>query len=69
MNKKKSFTKLFDNLVILIPIILVLLIFISLIFNDSTWGDEAYSMLMIKHSFIDIAKTTALDVHPPYIII
>lgn len=55
----------YNDLLILAVIILIALLFISLCFNDSMWGDEAYSMLMIEHGFLGIAETTALDVHPP----
>lgn len=46
-------------------IIIITLIFLSLIFNDSMWGDESFTMLMIKHKFIEIPQYTAIDVHPP----
>ena len=34
-------------------------------FNDTIWVDEAFSVEMVKHSFIEIIKLDALDVHPP----
>lgn len=37
----------------------------QMIFNDSIWLDEAFSLSMIQQSFIDIIKNTAIDVHPP----
>lgn len=37
----------------------------KMIFNDSIWLDEAFSLSMIQQSFIDIIKNTAIDVHPP----
>ena len=46
-------------------VILVFSVFVTLIFNDSLWGDEAYTMLMLKQRFIDITSQTAADVHPP----
>lgn len=36
-----------------------------MIFNNSIWLDEAFSLSMIKQSYIDIIKNTAIDVHPP----
>lgn len=41
------------------------------VFNNSIWLDEAFSLSIIKQSFIDIVKNTAIDVHPPlyYIIL
>ncbi len=41
------------------------LLYSSLIFNNNVWYDEAYSLAMIGHSFSDICKITAADVHPP----
>ena len=46
-------------------IIFSLLLYISLIFTDSIWSDEAFTMTAIRHDFIGITKTTAIDVHPP----
>lgn len=31
----------------------------------SVWFDEAFSAMIVRHSFIDIARYTANDVHPP----
>lgn len=31
----------------------------------SVWFDESYTMSMIEHSFSDIVRLTAVDVHPP----
>ena len=31
----------------------------------SIWFDEAFSAMIVKHSFLDIARYTASDVHPP----
>ncbi len=33
--------------------------------GDLVWMDEAYTLGMIRRSFVDIWKITALDVHPP----
>lgn len=52
-----------------LSIILVLLGFIMLLFNDflnnTFWYDEAYTIAMMKYSFSDIWQITATDVHPP----
>ena len=53
------------NWLIFIIIVLVTILYISLIYNDSVWGDEAYTMLMLKNGFIGIIQETANDVHPP----
>lgn len=31
----------------------------------SVWFDEAYGLYLIRHSFLDVAKFTSTDVHPP----
>lgn len=42
------------------------IIFISLsAFHSNIWFDESYSVVLARHSFIDIWNYTALDVHPP----
>jgi len=33
--------------------------------QQSVWFDEAYSVLLAEHSWIDIVRLTAQDVHPP----
>lgn len=37
----------------------IAILFISVIFNDSVWGDEAFTMLTVQKSFGDILKITA----------
>ncbi len=54
-----------EDLMLNILIGCIAIIYISLIFNDSLWGDEAYTMVMLKKGFGDIIKATAMDVHPP----
>lgn len=53
-----------------VPVILFLWC-VQTVFNNSIWLDEAFSLSIIKQSFIDIVKNTAIDVHPPlyYIIL
>lgn len=57
-NKKK-------NIIIISTIITISIIYISLIFNNSLWADECYTMLILQKNIFSIIKTTALDVHPP----
>ena len=33
--------------------------------SDNIWADEAYTFAMLPHSFADIWRITAADVHPP----
>ncbi len=57
--------------IIMILIIIFACVNISLIFNDSVWQDEAYTMDMIRGNIDEIISSTAEDVHPPlyYIIV
>lgn len=54
----------------ILPIILLLISF-STIFSNDIWGDENYSLQLIKLSYLDGIYRTAGDVHPPlyYIIL
>lgn len=45
--------------------LLFLLMGILTCFNDTIWVDEAFSVELVKHSFVDIIKLDATDVHPP----
>ena len=33
--------------------------------RTNIWADEAYTFAMVRHSFADIWRITAADVHPP----
>lgn len=44
--------------------VLFLLNFIR-IFDNNFWGDEAFSLLLVKKTIPDIIQGTAADVHPP----
>lgn len=48
---------------------LIVIGFSCLLYNDfinrTFWYDEAYTIAMMNHSFSDIWKITAIDVHPP----
>lgn len=41
------------------------LAYLALIGGDYTWTDESFSIAMVKHSFREIWKITAMDNHPP----
>ena len=47
-----------------IPIVILAVDFLTL-FSLSIWVDEAYSLALSSHSFIDIIKIDSIDVHPP----
>ena len=55
-----------SNLLIIVLITAVTLLYVSLIFNQNIWTDEAFTMQLVNsHSIIEIIKGTAVDVHPP----
>ena len=71
---KKTFTIIYEFLkarprtdYILVAIALFLLAGLALwnIAGPSIWFDEAFGAYMIHYSFLDIARYTATDVHPP----
>lgn len=44
----------------------IALMYLSLIFNDSVWGDEAYTMLMMRKGFVEITNyIIEADIAPP----
>lgn len=47
------------DLMFILLILAFALLYGTVIFNDSLWGDEAYTMLTIKNSFSEILKITA----------
>lgn len=40
-------------------------LFGALALKTNVWADEAYTFAMVRHSFADIWRITAADVHPP----
>lgn len=62
----KQYIAIYKRQIFLLSItFLVLLINISLIFNDSVWYDEAYTMNLIRGDFGEILHGAMIDVHPP----
>ena len=41
------------------------LLYISLIFNQNIWTDEAFTLQLVKGNLKEIVQGTANDVHPP----
>ena len=54
----------------MVPILLLIVSFAT-VFSQTIWVDEAYSLELAKHSYMNLIKIDALDVHPPlyYIIL
>ena len=57
---KKYFWQLFYGLLLVFAVGYILLAR-----NKGIWADEAYTLVMIKHSYKEIWRITAADVHPP----
>lgn len=53
------------NLWLAVTLIISAAAYLLLCRGDLVWMDEAYTFGMIKRSFGDICRVTALDVHPP----
>lgn len=62
--KKRHFIASDFFIVVLIAVMTIL--YVSLIFNQNIWTDEAFTMELVNsNSIIEIIKGTAVDVHPP----
>lgn len=62
--KKKEFVLSDFFIVVLIAVMTIL--YVSLIFNQNIWTDEAFTMQLVESgSVLEIIKGTAVDVHPP----
>lgn len=48
----------------LIPLIL-LIFYIPAIFSNAIWADEAFSVELVQHPFLEIIKIDSTDFHPP----
>lgn len=57
---KRNYFKIF-----LCSVVLYLILYLLLIGGDFISFDESYTFAMIKHSFLEIWRITAADVHPP----
>lgn len=66
MKKKITKIKLNDGALIYGSIILMILINLSLVFNDSLWCDEAFSMILCKSDFKTLIKNVLTDAWPPF---
>lgn len=54
-----------QNLPYLGILVMAAAIYAVLSFSDNLWADEAYTFAMIHHSFGEMWRITAADVHPP----
>ncbi len=54
-----------DTIKLLLLIAVCMLANISLIFNDSVWTDEAFTMITLRNELPEIIEITGGDVHPP----
>lgn len=65
MKQLWSFIEHKYQLIYMMLVVVSILLYLLLAIDCSVWADEAYTMVMIKHSFSEIVKITAADVHPP----
>lgn len=70
VNKKNTFIKK-DNIIVIIYAVCLCILHIIRIFDNNFWGDEAFTINTVNESFFDMIKITAADVHPPlyYVIV
>ncbi len=57
-------TKLKKTMFYAIPMLFLLIGFWTC-FSPTIWVDEAFSLELIKHPFVELIKLDAMDVHPP----
>ena len=60
-----KFTDKYTNTAALITPVICSFLYISLIFNDNLWMDEAFSAVLIKGSFSSVLENSAKDTLPP----
>lgn len=65
MRKKRGNMRNRNKIVISMTIFFIMIIDISLIFNNNVWCDEAASINLSRCSFGDIIKYASMDFHPP----
>ncbi|MDD3415318.1 MAG: hypothetical protein PHY47_15135 [Lachnospiraceae bacterium] len=54
-----------QNIIITILVLLGSFCYLSLIFNNNLWMDEAFSAVLVRNSFFDVLKESAADTLPP----
>ena len=55
-----------NDLVLIFTVIILAALHISLIFNDSVWCDEAYTMIQCRKSFSSMMENVKVDAWPPF---
>ena len=60
MLKQKRFSAAYYGILIIAGVLYALLAL-----SRNIWADEAYTFAMLRHSFPEIWRITAADVHPP----
>lgn len=61
MDKKERIIKIIPYSILVFAFIF----YISLCGGPQVWADESYTFSLIKHSYLDLCRITAADVHPP----
>ena len=68
MNTDKKMKKIEDKYILGVLILytgIIVLISFSRIFDNAFWGDECYSIGLVKMGFMEMIQETGADVHPP----
>lgn len=65
MKQTHYFIKQHFRLIYAFLVVGSILLYLLLTAGHSFWVDEAYTLAMVRHSFSEIWKITAADVHPP----
>lgn len=65
MDKNKLTNNIIGTILMLLAIVGGISIF-KVLFGDDMWYDEIFSVVYSKHSYGEIVKLTAGDVHPPF---
>ncbi|MFI3237228.1 MAG: hypothetical protein R3Y47_04265 [Lachnospiraceae bacterium] len=63
MKRKKKFTQV--DLIHMIFISACTIFLLVFAFDDAVWGDEAFTMIILRMNWIELIQTAAADVHPP----
>lgn len=55
----------YERTIILSFVLINAILFFITFLNNNIWYDETYTLALCKHTFSDIVRITASDVHPP----
>ncbi len=65
LRERGSTPKVKDWLFVVVALIIFVCLAFYMITKSSVWFDEAFGAYLTRYNFIDIARYTAMDIHPP----